>query len=387
MSLWSETCREWRRIFSHGPAFAVLVLAALVYAVFYPQPYVNETLRRVPVAVVDADNTTASRDLSRRLDATADVAVAMVLPDMAQARTQVFARTIHGIVFIPRHFERDLLHGRASPVALYADASYFLIYQRVSLAVTAVARAVGAEAEGQGLVAAGMDPVLAQAVADPMPLTAQPLFNPQGGYATYVLPAAFVLILQQLLLMGVGLLGTSADPVKGDPAATAGPLVRVVGRLLAYLAVESVIVPFYLIGLPFLYGIPRLGSPGAVLLVAVPFIIAVATLGMVLARLIRTPLMVQLTMAALGLPLFFLAGFSWPAEAMPHAVRIMAMLIPSTSAMDALVRVGQMGATLDQVGDRIAVLSALALAYGGVAVWLDHRTPSRHQAAPGEGQP
>ena len=40
---------------------------------------------------------------------------------------------------IPQNFERDLLHGRASPIALYADASYFLMYQRVSGGVVAVA--------------------------------------------------------------------------------------------------------------------------------------------------------------------------------------------------------------------------------------------------------
>ena len=56
-----------------------------------------------------------------------------------------------------------------------------------------------------------------------MPLTAVPLFNPEGGYATYVFPAAFVLILQQTLLMGVGLLSTlpAGEPGGGDTPAQA----------------------------------------------------------------------------------------------------------------------------------------------------------------------
>ena len=58
---------------------------------------------------------------------------------------------------------------------------------------------------------AGVDPGIAAAAADPLPLTTVTLFNPQAGYATYVLPAAFVLILQQTLLMGIGLLATSKD--------------------------------------------------------------------------------------------------------------------------------------------------------------------------------
>src|SRR6476619_2501852 len=45
--------RELVRIFTVPPAFAVLVLSLFVYAALYPQPYLTEALRDVPVAVVD----------------------------------------------------------------------------------------------------------------------------------------------------------------------------------------------------------------------------------------------------------------------------------------------------------------------------------------------
>ncbi len=52
---------------------------------FYPQPYLNEALRNVPIAIVDQDGTQSSRQLARLVDATPDVAVALVLPDVATA--------------------------------------------------------------------------------------------------------------------------------------------------------------------------------------------------------------------------------------------------------------------------------------------------------------
>jgi ABC-2 type transport system permease protein len=196
-------CRnELHRIFALRPVFSVLIVAAALYAAFYPQPYVNEALRDLPIAIVDHDGTLGSQELARRVDATPDVAITMALPDLATAEHEVFARHISGVLFVPQHFERDLLHGRPSPVALYADASYFLAYQRISGGVTAVARTFGAEVETARLIAAGIDPAIAAAAADPMPLTSVALFNPQAGYATYVLPAAFVLLLQQTLLIG-----------------------------------------------------------------------------------------------------------------------------------------------------------------------------------------
>jgi ABC-2 type transport system permease protein len=373
---------EIRRILTLRPAFSVLIIGSVLYAMFYPRPYLNEALRNVPIAVVDGDGTSISRELARRVDATSDVAVAMVLPDLVSAEREVHGRKIFGILMIPKNFERDLLHGRASPVALYADASYFLLYQRVVGAVAAVAQTLGAEVEATRLIGIGVDPVLAGAASDPMQLTAVPLFNPQGGYATYVLPGAFVLILQQILLMGVGLLGTlpGADPPRN---ATIGPLPgpfsTIAGKLLAYLALEAMILPLYLIALPWLYGIPRLGGVIPILFFAVPFVLSVSGLGLVVAAILKNPLSVQLVLAAIGLPFFFLAGFAWPTEAIPPVVHISSLLVPSTSAINGFVRLAQLGAPLSDVRSELLSLWGLAFCYGGGAWILEIR--KRRQSA------
>ena len=369
-------CRdELGRIFSLPPAFAVMVLAPMAYALLYPQPYLNEALRDAPIAVVDQDNTQSSRELARRVDATTDVGVAMVLPDLPSAEHAVYERRVHGILVIPQYFERDLLHGRAAPVALYADASYFLMYQRISGGVSAVARAFGAETETNRLIAADVDPAVATAVADPMPLTTEPLFNPQGGYATYVLPAAFILILQQTLLIGVGLLGTlpGAHATANRPGGggITNAVATVFGKMLAYFTVEAVILPFYLIALPYFYGLPRLGSLTTILALAIPFVLAVGMLGLLLAAAFRRPLAVQLATAALGLPFFFLAGFAWPPEAMPEAIRVFAALVPSTSAINGLVGIAQLGAPLSDMRGPFLLLWGLAAVYGVLVVMLE----------------
>jgi ABC-2 type transport system permease protein len=362
---------EFHRIFTVKSAFSVLILGVAFYALFYPQPYLNEALRNVPIAVVDRDGTQSSRDFARRVDATPDVEVVEMLPDLASAEREVYARRISGILVIPQYFERELLHGRPSPVALYADASYFLIYQRVAGAVAVVARTIGVEIETARLIGVGVDPVIAAAASDPLRLTAVPVFNPEGGYATYVLPAAFVLILQQTLLMGVALLGTFPDD--SAAALNAGrkralPLTIIVGKLLAYLALEAIILPVYLIVLPYLYGVPRLGNIVPILIFAVPFVLSVAGLGLVVAGILRTPVRVSLFLAALGLPLFMVAGFSWPSEAIPPVIRIVSYLVPSTSAIDGFVKLSQLGAPLSAVNPELLTLSALAIFYNLIAL-------------------
>ncbi len=75
--------------------------------------------------------------------------------------------------------------------------------------------------------------------------------------------AAFVIILQQTLLIGTGLLGTLPKSSGGADATEdeeAGPVATVLGKALAYLTLEAAVLPFYLVALPYLYGLPRLGS-------------------------------------------------------------------------------------------------------------------------------
>jgi ABC-2 type transport system permease protein len=355
---------EFRRIFALRPVFSVLIVGSAFYAVFYPQPYLNEALRNVPIAIVDGDGTSVSRELARRIDATSDIAVTMVLPDVVSAEREVFARKIFGILAIPKNFERDLLHGRPSPIALYADASYFLLYQHVAGGVAAVAQTLGAEIEAARLIGIGVDPALASAASDPMQLTAVPLFNPEGGYATYVLPGAFILILHQILLIAVGLLGTlpGADPAENaTDGSSPGPFATVVGKMLAYLLLEAVILPLYLIALPYFYGLPRLGGVIPILVFAVPFVLSISGLGLVVAAIFKNPLSVQLVLAAIGLPFFYLAGFAWPTEVIPPAVHLASLLVPSTSAINGFTRLAQL------------MLWGLTIFYGGIAWILEVR--------------
>ena len=50
-----------------------------------------------------------------------------------------------------------------------------------------------------------------------------------------------------------------------------------------------------------------------------------------------------------SLPQFFLAGFSWPREAIPKPVLAAGYIFPSDFAIDGIVRIDQLGASLWEV--------------------------------------
>src|SRR5690606_38544620 len=142
----------------------------------YPQPYLGEVVREVPIIVVDQDNSVTSRELLRRIDSYDTVQIAGSVPDMVAATRALQDRQAFAIVVIPEFFERDLLAGRSAPIAAYGDASYFLLYNSTMTVITSAARQMGAEITAERLVAQGKG-AMAAASVQPMTISAVPLFN------------------------------------------------------------------------------------------------------------------------------------------------------------------------------------------------------------------
>lgn len=353
---------EWRGMFADPQVRLILLLSLVIYALIYPLPYRAEVLRDVPVVLVDLDRSTSSAELARRVDASEAVALTEDAPDMVVATRLVQARKAYGVMVIPEGFERALLRGNQSPVALYGDASYFLMYQRVMQGAGVPLRQMGAEVEIGRLIGQGTAPEVALAQVSPVSQVEVPLFNPVAGYATYVLPAAFVLILQQTMLMGLALVATRRGP------SDMHPIWRLMGRMLAWTIAYAGILPVYLIVLPWVYGLPHLGETASVLFLGLPFVLATGLLAQIVAAIFRRGEVVQVVLLAVGLPFFFLSGFAWPVEAIPPGLNLVAQVIPSTPAIDALVRVTQMGASLADLQSGLWHLWGLAACFACIAL-------------------
>lgn len=363
MKVWFEELQNaFSAILQDRAAFSVMVLAIIVYGLLYPQPYLGEVVREAPVVVVDQDNSVTSRELMRRVDAYDTVGIVGSVPDMVAARRALQERQAFAILVIPEFFERDLLAGRSAPIAAYGDASYFLLYNSTMTVITMAAREMGAEIAAGRMVQQGRG-ARAAASIQPMTVTAVPLFNPQGGYASYVVPASVVLILQQTLLMGVALLNAGA----ANARYSARPLATLTARVTAYSLLYAGWMLAYLVLLPVILGVPRIGSLLDLFIVGIPFILSTAFLGLLLAAVLPVREWAILAMMAIGIPLFFLAGVAWPIEMLPQWMQRVALAVPSTLAIPSMVRVNQMGASWQDVLSQVAMLWGLTALYGIVA--------------------
>ncbi|MCK5100704.1 MAG: ABC transporter permease, partial [Desulfobacteraceae bacterium] len=203
---------EYTVIFRDIGCLLIFFGAFIIYPFFYPVPYTNEVLKNVPVAVVDMNHSQLSHQLTRMIDSSELISVTTKVSTFEQAKALLIKGKISGIIYIPDNFERLVLKGEQASISAYSDASSFLIYKQVLSGIYHTAGTFSAGIEIKRLLAHGILPEQAYSARDPLSLIAFPMFNSMGGYATYVVPAVFILILQQTLLIGIGLLsGTQKE--------------------------------------------------------------------------------------------------------------------------------------------------------------------------------
>lgn len=361
MRFFADVIDALKDLFANKSARMTMVVSILIYACMYPQPYVGEIVRDVPMAIIDQDGSTASRELTRRLDATDGIKLTAVTSTLPEAERLFYERKVHGIVLIPTNFERDLLRGRFSPIAAYGDGSYFVLYNSFATAVSTVARNVGSEVRFARLTALGLDEGTANTLIAPVTSVTVPLFNPTGGYASYIVPAAFVLIIQQTLLMGISIIHAGQRSLGAR---------KIFAAAVAYIGLYTVWVGVTQLLLPKVYGLPQLGDPLVLLALTLPFLIAVTAFGFALSQVVPTREAAIFFLVVQGIPLFFMTGIAWPIESILEPIRTIALAIPSTSAIPAFVRVDQMGASLSQVLPSVALQMALAVGYSLLAYLL-----------------
>lgn len=353
-------------------AAALLLLGApILYSVFYPSAYSGEVIVQAPVVVVDLDRSAASRDLLARVAAEPRTRVVAALGAPAEARRWLAEDRAVAALIIPADYAQRIAQGGTGTVILAGHGAHLL---RASAALGGVGTALAASAPEAAREQA-------RAAGPPAPpalmLVERPLFNVREGYGAAVFPGVAFVIIHQTLLLGLALLfATTRErlgrPLRLRPAQLAG---IALGGVLIGLAQAAWFTGFVF----WLHDYPRAGAPvGQVLFAALLFVLATVAAALAAASLFaqrERPLQLGL---ALSLPLFFLAGLSWPVEATPPALNALARLFPTTSGLELMVGLNQMGGRLADHGPALLNLGLLALGYGLLAWW---RLVDRNAAA------
>ncbi len=363
--------------------FPVLLmgLLALIFAPGLP--------RNLPIAVLDLDNTTLSRQAIRMVDATPDLQVAMRVTDLAQGRDALVRGQVYGVVMIPEHMQRDLLSGRRPELVTLYNNQLLTIGGIVSRSTQAAFANFGAGAAAIALVSNGTVPEAARKAIRPIPVQQTPLFNPALDYVHFLLAALMPAVLQIFISASAALvLARDVQHVNGPGRLRTlggGSAIRtLVGKLLPYACaylVTMLVADAIMFGA---YGSPFNGSLLLHLTYTVLFVLAGLSLGALFALIAKD------TIGALGMtgvmtgPAFGFAGISFPRLTMNTFAWAWGGLIPLTPYLQLRTDQALRGTPVELSMPTLGWLALQALIYGALAVLLLRRSasPTSHEARP-----
>ena len=383
--LYAVMRNEYATIFSDKGVMLVMVFALLIYPTIYSLGYGAEVLRNVPVGVVDMSKTSASRKLVDAINMGPNTVVAYELSDMVEAQKKFYDRDIYGILYIPNDYEQKLLGGQMATVSIYLDASYMLMYRQAFQEMVAGINTTGAMVEFQRMIAKGANLPQAKAITQPVIYESHSLFNPYLGYGTFVMPAIIMVIIQQTMLIGIGMIGGTWREFglyrKLCPAGRRrmSTLPIVLGRGLVYALIYAVTCT-YILGLHYrLFHFPMNGATGAVMLFMAAYLAACIAMGIAVSTLFRYRENSLLLLLWTSIPVLMLSGVSYPRQGIPDWLFNLGQLFPSSHGVNGFIRIQTMGASIPEVFAEIKWLIILTVVYGGLACIGIHQVIGREQ--------
>ncbi|MCQ2097945.1 MAG: ABC transporter permease [Fibrobacter sp.] len=376
---------EWKLFYTDAAAVLLLVVAGILYAFYYPTPYMNQTVSKVPVAVVDMDHTVMSRQLTQMSAAAQQIDVRYIYSDIREAENAMANSEIYGFMVIPQNMEKNLRNGASVNIPVFTHGAYVMLHGNIGTAFTTCALTLGATTKVKRIALGKKVPAAkAMAMRDPAPLSIQTLYNNTGSYSNYVVPSVLVLILQQTLVIGICVLGGARAHRKFRKKFRESIVenermpYRYFGRSLAYFLHYCSFILFYHFVIYNIFDFPRRGQLLPMIAFAIVFLFSTINFGMVLSQVfLRRETSMQIFLF-MSIPILFMANFSWPSNLMPNWIYGLSALLPSTFAVPAWLSIEQRGADIYEASALLYPLALQAVFYmllGLVLTRIRDKTP------------
>jgi ABC-2 type transport system permease protein len=287
---------------------------------------------KLPIAVVDLDNTVSSRSLVRQLDRMEGIEVAAEYSAFNWAQTEMQKGNIYGIFFIPRHFAQETVSGKQPVLSFYTNNSYLmaasLTFKDMKTTATLAAGAVALQT-GR---AKGYSDKQIMANVQPVVIESHPIGNPWLNYSVYlnnvILPGILALMIMCITVYSIGIEIKEKTVWEWLPSEKSSIIPPLIGKLLPqtilFLIVGLLLFFILYIGLQF----PMNGNFGNMIVALFLLIVSSQALGLFMIGCFPT-LRLGLSFACLfGMLAFSISGFSFPVNAMYPQMQALSNVFP-----------------------------------------------------------
>ena len=321
--IWEVATREVNRMSSRGLYIIVTLILPMLSILFFASLFKEGVPTKMPIAIVDLDQTAVSRKIARNIDVTPLSRVTEYLQSESQAMSELRSGNIYGFVVLPQKLQADILASRQPVISYYYQNGFLIAGGLMQNDLTLILHTLSGGVNIQKREAMGQteDYILAQ--VQPIQLNTHQLFNPTANYPVYISTIVLPIMLQLfILLLTVYSIGIEIKERSSHE------WLKLSDKLLPYTVIFFIVMMFQNFMLYKVMQIPMQTSIGWLMLGSLMFVLAYQAIGVFCIGLL--PLMRHsLNMAAFyGILALTLCGFSFPIEAMPPVFQYWASGFP-----------------------------------------------------------
>ena len=324
--------RELKRMVSR-PIYFICTVLTMAFCYTFFMTFFNEGQpNKMPIAVVDMDNSSLSRQFSRNLQATQQADIVMHLNSHKEAREEIQRGNIYAFVEIKKDFSKEVITNRRPSITFYVNDGYLIAGSLLLKDLTYMSTATGIGMQQKVLRAKGVDESRIMGILQPIIIDTHLIGNAWASYGTYLLNVILPGILQlMVMLMTVFAIGVEFKERTAHDwigLSNNNMFAALFGKLLPYTVVFTTLG---VIGNVLLFKhmhYPLNSSIGWMFLSTLLLVIASQSLGILFIGI--TPVLRDgVTLAGLfGMLGVTFAGSTFPIEQMPYPTRIFSDLFP-----------------------------------------------------------
>ena len=311
---------------------ACMVVFPLLVMVFFTSLMDDGLPTEMPIGIVDADNTTTTRALIRRLDAFQMSRIEHSYATVAEARKAIQNNEIYGFLYFPKGTTEKLLASRQPKISYY--------YSYTTLAAGALLMrdlktisTLGSAAVGQATMRAkGFTPEQIQTFLQPIKIDLHQIANPWTSYNSYlstmIVPGMMMLFIFLITAYSLGTELKFNVSKKWMEMADNNMTVALLGKFLPQTLVWLAVVYSYQYYVFFHLGFPHLGSTWMLVLLGLMQVLASQGFG-IFAFGLMPSLRMSMSICSLWAVLSIsMAGSAFPVMGMDRPLQSLSWLFP-----------------------------------------------------------
>ncbi len=371
---------EMKSVLKDSGAILVFFIALIIYPLIYSLAYEKEVVRDIPIAIVDLSQSNLSQKYAQMIDESEELDIVYKPGSMEEAKSLFFSGDVKGIIVIDADFHKSILEKKTASVSVYADATYFLFYKQIVLGALMSGETMGGGIEVRRLLAAGNNMQQAMQLRDPLPLKRIELHNPFNGYGGFVMPGLLIVIIQQTLVIGLGMMGGSN---RRRNLLTLNNVERkntffnnvayVLGKFGTYFVIYFINGLFIFVWIYRWFQFPMHTTFMEILPIYTLFLLATTFLGIAIGTLFKHREEAFMLMVFLSPIILFFTGISYPAESIPKLLHMISYILPSQAMVPAYLRLRTIGCNLSDISFEVNMMIVQAIVYFFLAVFLVKR--------------